>query len=169
MCFGEALPQRKLDPRVVRAIARIGKFCGEPVDGGYLLGQRRACRPRASCICSSRKPASLSVRSAPGSARVICCTSPIRTSISRTSRRTSAIRIRPISAIRSAGFTGSSRARSSPARAISRSIAAGKPRKRPRSRSSPPSLREAKATKQSILRPRRDSGLLRFARNDDHG
>jgi AraC-like DNA-binding protein len=31
MCFGEALPQRKLDPRVVRAIARIGKFSGEPV------------------------------------------------------------------------------------------------------------------------------------------
>jgi len=32
MCFGEALPQRALDPRVVRAIARIGKFSGEPVN-----------------------------------------------------------------------------------------------------------------------------------------
>jgi AraC-like DNA-binding protein len=31
MCFGEALPQRALDPRVVRSIAQIGKFCGEPV------------------------------------------------------------------------------------------------------------------------------------------
>jgi AraC-like DNA-binding protein len=31
MCLGEALPQRKLDQRVVRAIARIGKFSGEPV------------------------------------------------------------------------------------------------------------------------------------------
>jgi AraC-like DNA-binding protein len=31
MCFGEALPRRKLDPRVVRAIARIGKFSGAPV------------------------------------------------------------------------------------------------------------------------------------------
>lgn len=31
MCFGEALPRRALDPRVVRAIARIGKFSGEPV------------------------------------------------------------------------------------------------------------------------------------------
>jgi AraC-like DNA-binding protein len=31
MCLGEALPQRKLDSRVVRAIARIGKFSGEPV------------------------------------------------------------------------------------------------------------------------------------------
>jgi AraC-like DNA-binding protein len=31
MCFGQALPQRALDPRVVRAIARIGKFSGEPV------------------------------------------------------------------------------------------------------------------------------------------
>ncbi len=31
LCFGEALPQRPLDPRVVRAIARIGRFCGEPV------------------------------------------------------------------------------------------------------------------------------------------
>jgi AraC-like DNA-binding protein len=32
MCFGEALPQRALDLRVVRAIARIGKFSGEPVN-----------------------------------------------------------------------------------------------------------------------------------------
>jgi AraC-like DNA-binding protein len=31
MCFGDALPQRALDPRVVRAIARIGQFSGEPV------------------------------------------------------------------------------------------------------------------------------------------
>ncbi len=31
MCFGEALPRRGLDPRVVRAIAQIGRFCGEPV------------------------------------------------------------------------------------------------------------------------------------------
>jgi AraC-like DNA-binding protein len=31
MCFGEALPQRVLDPRVVRAIAQIGRFSGEPV------------------------------------------------------------------------------------------------------------------------------------------
>ena len=31
MCFCEALPRRNLDPRVVRAIAQIGRFCGEPV------------------------------------------------------------------------------------------------------------------------------------------
>jgi AraC-like DNA-binding protein len=31
MCFGQALPRRPLDPRVMCAIARIGKFCGEPV------------------------------------------------------------------------------------------------------------------------------------------
>jgi len=31
MCLGEALPQRKLDARVFRAMARIGKFSGEPV------------------------------------------------------------------------------------------------------------------------------------------
>lgn len=31
MCFGEALPRRMLDPRVVRAIATIGTFSGEPV------------------------------------------------------------------------------------------------------------------------------------------
>ena len=31
ICLGEALPQRPLDPRVVRAMAKIGKFCGEPV------------------------------------------------------------------------------------------------------------------------------------------
>jgi AraC-like DNA-binding protein len=31
MCFGEALPQRPLDPRVARSIVQIGKFSGEPV------------------------------------------------------------------------------------------------------------------------------------------
>src|ERR1700755_937788 len=31
MCFGEALPRRTLDPRVVRAMATIGKFSGERV------------------------------------------------------------------------------------------------------------------------------------------
>jgi AraC-like DNA-binding protein len=31
MCFGEALPQRSLDPRVIKSIAQIGRFCGEPV------------------------------------------------------------------------------------------------------------------------------------------
>ena len=31
MCLSEALPQRPLDPRIIRAIARIGKFSGEPV------------------------------------------------------------------------------------------------------------------------------------------
>lgn len=31
MCFGEALPPRRLDPRVIKSIAQIGRFCGEPV------------------------------------------------------------------------------------------------------------------------------------------
>ena len=31
MCFGEALPPRSLDPRVVKSIAQIGRFCGDPV------------------------------------------------------------------------------------------------------------------------------------------
>ena len=31
MCFGEALPRRAIDPRVVRSIAQIGRFSGEPV------------------------------------------------------------------------------------------------------------------------------------------
>jgi AraC-like DNA-binding protein len=31
LCLGAALPQRKLDPRVARAILQIGRFCGEPV------------------------------------------------------------------------------------------------------------------------------------------
>lgn len=31
MCFGEALPSRCLDPRVVKSIVQIGRFCGEPV------------------------------------------------------------------------------------------------------------------------------------------
>jgi AraC-like DNA-binding protein len=30
MCFGEPLPRRALDPRVVRAIAQMTRFCGEP-------------------------------------------------------------------------------------------------------------------------------------------
>ena len=31
MCFGAALPQRALDPRVARSIRQIGRFSGEPV------------------------------------------------------------------------------------------------------------------------------------------
>jgi len=31
LCFGEALPRRALDPRVVKAIAQISRFAGEPV------------------------------------------------------------------------------------------------------------------------------------------
>jgi AraC-like DNA-binding protein len=31
MCFGETLPRRVLDPRVMGAIAQIGRFSGEPV------------------------------------------------------------------------------------------------------------------------------------------
>jgi AraC-like DNA-binding protein len=31
MCFGEALPQRLLDPRVLRSIVQISRFSGEPV------------------------------------------------------------------------------------------------------------------------------------------
>jgi AraC-like DNA-binding protein len=31
MCFGDVLSARELDSRVVRAIAQIGRFCGEPV------------------------------------------------------------------------------------------------------------------------------------------
>ena len=31
LCFGEALPRRKLEARIIRAIARIVKFSGEPV------------------------------------------------------------------------------------------------------------------------------------------
>jgi len=31
MCLGETLPARQLDPRVVTAIAQIGRFAGEPV------------------------------------------------------------------------------------------------------------------------------------------
>jgi AraC-like DNA-binding protein len=38
MCFGEALPRRKLDPRVVRAIAQIGRFSGEPVTAASCAG-----------------------------------------------------------------------------------------------------------------------------------
>ena len=39
MCFGEALPRRVLDPRVVRSIAQIEKFCGEPVTAASCAAQ----------------------------------------------------------------------------------------------------------------------------------
>src|SRR3954471_814132 len=39
MCFGEALPRRQLDPRVVRAIAQIGKFSGEPITAASCASQ----------------------------------------------------------------------------------------------------------------------------------
>ena len=45
MCFGEALPPRRLDPRIVRSIARIGKFSGEPVTAD-------ACAAEASLSAS---------------------------------------------------------------------------------------------------------------------
>jgi AraC-like DNA-binding protein len=39
MCFGEALPPRALDPRVVRSIAQIGRFSGEPVTAASCAGE----------------------------------------------------------------------------------------------------------------------------------
>jgi AraC-like DNA-binding protein len=39
MCFGEALPPRVLDPRVVCAIAQIGRFSGEPVTAASCAGE----------------------------------------------------------------------------------------------------------------------------------
>jgi AraC-like DNA-binding protein len=39
MCLGEALPQRPLDPRVVRAMAKIGKFSGDPVTAANCAAQ----------------------------------------------------------------------------------------------------------------------------------
>ena len=105
-------------------LPQIGRFLRRAGDGDQAARRKPDFPRRASCICSSRRPASRSGRSGPGSARGICCTSPIRTSTSRIWRRTSAIPIRPISAIRSAGSTACSRARSFRARGIWRSIAA---------------------------------------------
>jgi AraC-like DNA-binding protein len=39
MCFGEALPRRMLDPRVVRSIAQMTRFCGEPVTAASCAAQ----------------------------------------------------------------------------------------------------------------------------------
>ena len=64
MCFGEALPRRALDPRVVRAMVTSANSRAS-------RSRRRAVRrkpafpPRASCICSSRRPGFPSVPSAP--------------------------------------------------------------------------------------------------------
>ncbi len=103
MCFGEALPRRRLDPRGSRARSRRSNDSAASRQPRQAARRKRDCRPRASCICSSRRPASPSARSGPGSGRGIFCTSPIRTSILRIWRRISAIPIPPISAIRSAG------------------------------------------------------------------
>ena len=105
MCFGEALPRARARP--ARGARDGAPSANSPASRSRRRAARRrpACPPRASCICSSRRPASPSVPSAPGSARGICCTSPTRTSISRISRRTSAIPTPRISAIRSAGST----------------------------------------------------------------
>ncbi len=46
MCFGEALPHRKLDPRVVRAIAQIGRFSGEPVTAASCAGEAQLSASR---------------------------------------------------------------------------------------------------------------------------
>ena len=89
----------------IKSIAQIGTVLRRAGDGGELRRGGRAVARRASCICSRRRPASRSARSAPGSARGICCISPTRTSISRIWRRISAIPTPPISAIRSAGST----------------------------------------------------------------
>ena len=91
MCFGEALPSRcarSARRQVDRADRPVLRRAG---DGGKLCRGGRACPRRASCICSSRRPASRSGRSGPGSGRGICCISPTRTSTSRIWRRTSAI------------------------------------------------------------------------------
>jgi AraC-like DNA-binding protein len=39
MCFGEALPRRVLDPRVVRSIAQMTRFSGEPVTAASCAAQ----------------------------------------------------------------------------------------------------------------------------------
>ena len=99
-----AAAPRARSPRGARDAAdrKIHRRAG---DGGQVVRRKRDCRRRVSCICSRKRPASRSARSAPGSARGICCTSPTRTSTSRISRRTSAIPIPPISATRSAAST----------------------------------------------------------------
>ena len=52
MCFDEALPARELDPRVVKAIAQIGRFSGEPVTAGSCAaeGQLGPNRPTRALL-----------------------------------------------------------------------------------------------------------------------
>ena len=101
LCLGEILPPRDS----IRAWQR--RSCrseNSPASRSppQAAPAKRTCRRRASCISSRKRPAFPSVRSAPGSGRGICCTSPTRTSTSRIWRRISAIPTRPISATRSA-------------------------------------------------------------------
>src|ERR1700759_5232104 len=46
MCFGEALPRRVLDPRVVRAMVTIGRFSGEPVTAASCGAEASLSAPR---------------------------------------------------------------------------------------------------------------------------
>ncbi|WP_423956540.1 helix-turn-helix domain-containing protein [Bradyrhizobium sp.] len=39
MCFGEVLPRRPLDPRVIRSIAQLTRFCGDPATAASCAGE----------------------------------------------------------------------------------------------------------------------------------
>ena len=105
MCFGEALPPRSLDPRVVRSIAQIGRFCGEPVTAAELRGGGRTVLVAlpASVQAGDRnfvpRLPGLEARAAPAALRQPGPQSRASGAGYRLSRT------RPISAIRSAGST----------------------------------------------------------------
>jgi AraC-like DNA-binding protein len=46
MCFGEALPARSIDPRVVRSIVQIGYFCRDPVTVASYAAEARLSSSR---------------------------------------------------------------------------------------------------------------------------
>jgi AraC-like DNA-binding protein len=46
MCFGEALPARSIDPRVVRSIVQIGYFCRDPVTAASCAAEARLSSSR---------------------------------------------------------------------------------------------------------------------------
>lgn len=123
MCFGEALPRRVLDPRVMRAVARIGRFTGEPVTADTCAADAGLSASRFLHLF--KEETGISFRSfRAGSALGIAA---LRQSGSepRPSRAGHRLSRFPLtSVIRFAASTASSRARSSSARATLRSIAA---------------------------------------------
>ncbi len=104
--LGEVLPRRQLDPRIVDAIARLAVFSGPAVTAAGLRRSHQSVAVAFPASVQAGDGRSRFVPTGPTSERGICCISSMTISISPIWPRTSAIRIPPISAIRSVASMG---------------------------------------------------------------